>query len=918
MTQIVNNPIMLLVLRYILPYSIAIFIFFTLVDAGEQAYQKGNTDRAWKKWVRYGIFVGIVGMIIYWTVQQPFWYKHIVSNWHRVGAFLGRVGIIASFQAQYHQMLAYVVGIWNRWSIYYIHAFVVIAFLFGIAEIFALKWQLTLTRTLNVLIPVIVQFPYLLLRMIAGDQSPVADAILSRKLKAKFRENLNDSFERAVQGYQDNGKKFEDGAGGTAATQTKKQTAVAMKRVKVVVNTTADQIRTAHIVVHQSRETETDRSIENALKGLGERISGNSIFFPRDPSYSQKEKGYVFDSVVGYNAGQNLGSFRSIFTNPFSDANKRANSGPGYGGAIKGIWINSWEYIGHFSPMAIFMRFKDIADVAFYRDLSAENAKYKIQHNLDLSVIPEPKTKDGLTIEEARDLAMKHARSRINDVTAALSSVKLSGQFKDVVVGGSTAVYEFTLPPDPQLPNDFDKVATNIGNILHIKQTPTVTLSAGILSVSIDNTGKGSTTIPVSFADMIRRRRMGASTPLAGISGLDAMGNPIYFELNMGDMPHAMLFGATGAGKTVTIWDIIYSMMDASSPDELKFSYVDGKGNSFKIMGRDSSHPNPYTLFEPGDANKDIRYSRAVLRYLEELVRDRIALFAKYEVAKLSEYNKLAKKQGLKVLPEILLVFDEFSAVLDRDSELKPGQKRVIDTMQYLAKMARSTGLHILAANQTARKQAVPGIFTANIPGRLSLKVAEPIEAEIALPMTGLRPDRINTAGEHYSLMNGGSANPEHGNSPYLPQEVMNKLNDALTKKFGLPEYLASRDDIMKYADPTDEKEEEAASLVDDEIPNPEPTPATSLSELKTMMPKYNHYLYIHREDLIANNADILDGGPAVRLKNKKIADNIIAELEDWKRQTDQANSANTHRSTGNSVATKVNKVTVGRDEDPL
>ena len=71
----------------------------------------------------------------------------------------------------------------------------------------------------------------------------------------------------------------------------------------------------------------------------------------------------------------------------------------------------------------------------------------------------------------------------------------------------------------PQLPSDFDKVATNIGNILHIEQTPTVTLSAGILSVSIVNTGKGSATIPVSFADMIRRRRMGSSTPLAGISG---------------------------------------------------------------------------------------------------------------------------------------------------------------------------------------------------------------------------------------------------------------------------------------------------------------------------------------------------------------------------------------------------------------
>ncbi len=89
--------------------------------------------------------------------------------------------------------------------------------------------------------------------------------------------------------------------------------------------------------------------------------------------------------------------------------------------------------------------------------------------------------------------------------------------------------------------------------------------------------------------------------------------------------------GATGSGKTVTIDDILYSMMDSSSPDELKIAYIDGKGNSFQFMGRDSSHPNPYTFAMPGDANKDIRYARAQLRYLEEYVRDRIALFAKYE-----------------------------------------------------------------------------------------------------------------------------------------------------------------------------------------------------------------------------------------------------------------------------------------------
>ncbi len=61
MAQIVNNPVMLLILRYVLPYSLAIFTFFTIVDTAEQAYQKGNADRAWKKWIgMYGIYIGLI------------------------------------------------------------------------------------------------------------------------------------------------------------------------------------------------------------------------------------------------------------------------------------------------------------------------------------------------------------------------------------------------------------------------------------------------------------------------------------------------------------------------------------------------------------------------------------------------------------------------------------------------------------------------------------------------------------------------------------------------------------------------------------------------------------------------------------------------------------------------------------------
>lgn len=99
-------------------------------------------------------------------------------------------------------------------------------------------------------------------------------------------------------------------------------------------------------------------------------------------------------------------------------------------------------------------------------------------------------------------------------------------------------------------------------------------------------------------------------------------------------------------------------------------------------------------------------------------------------------------------------------------------------------------------ANQTARKSKVPGVISANIPGRLSLGVTEGIEAEIALPGTGIALDKIDQPGEFYSTMN-SKTQPEHGNSPYLPDEVMYALNDSLEKKFGHHDYVITRDEIM-------------------------------------------------------------------------------------------------------------------------
>ncbi|MGX5378238.1 FtsK/SpoIIIE domain-containing protein [Ligilactobacillus sp. LYQ135] len=780
---------------YALPYATALGCLMALINFIQERYRKANEDDAPKKIISIIFNVSIVVsvlMFLNWfftKISIGIWIANMV---HQLMLFLQNlpaIGVIASTLINWKNWIFNFIA---TWYLPYLKAFVLVFFFGSLVALAGLKWRVNFARALNIIIPVVVKFPYLCFQYFTGHQTPVKDLLLKGVLKAKIRENLNDSYEAAVQGYSDNGQKFENGAGGTASTQTKKATAVAIRRTDVRVLTAGGQ-RKAHILVHQSRETETDKSIERTLQGLGERLSGDSVYFPADPYYSSNEKGFIFDSVVSYNPAEELGSFKVIFDNPFEQHTRLELGGMGAFAVFMNDIKNLIKYITHLTPRGLRDRIIQIANTKYYYDNSVEKADYKVQQNLDLSIIPVPEDpKTHLNIKDAREKALQVANARAEDVKKALNGFHLTGQMLDVKVGGNNAIYSFAMPPDPKIPSDLTRVEMQIGNILRIDDKPIIQMKAGILTLSMNN----GVNIPVSFTNMIKERKKGVSCIISGMAGVDAMQRPIYFEL--GDKnPHAILFGKTGTGKTVTIFTIIYSIMSATDPKHLRIAYIDGKGNSFEFMKLDGEHPNPYLYAPPADASGDIEYARALISHLESECRRRIDLFKKDAVAKLSEYNE---KHSDDPLPEILAVVDEFSAITKLDDNLKASEavkKGTVDKFEYLAKMARSVGIRLLLANQSARKELVPGKIAANITGRVSLGVSEPIEAEIALPETGIKVNQINQPGEFYSIMNGAN-NAEHGNSPYLSPKTCEKLNDKLTEKFGQATYVKTREEVME------------------------------------------------------------------------------------------------------------------------
>lgn len=897
-----NSSVLHAIFYWILPMSFALGAFYIFLHMSHVSFEKADVDRIWKVTLRIGIGIGLLALLYVFLINIPFLNKAI-SYAQQASIKLLKFDFISSAENKVVHTWRNIVQFFLNWIPIYVRAFVLVWVPSFLIWIQSLIWRIKFSRAANIILRVVLLYPYLCFKYLLGYQTPFFDYIMKRLYIAKIKENISDSFFDALQGRDETGKPFDNGQGGTERNQKIKAATLSIRQTKAEVKT-ANGVRHAQLVIRNSRETATDQVIEQQLKGLGLRLAASSIRFQEDPILNPEKGGYIFDSDVQYNASDELGSWRAIFVNPFSKEFSVANGGEGAGTAIKHIYRGMLEYVVHLTPAAIYERVKSLAKSKYTPDLSTSRAKYQAQQNLDLNVVPEPTDQDtGATVAMLKEQALKVAHDRVSDVTDALVRYKVNVSFNSVEVGGNTAVYKYTLSRSAHIPTDWTKIQEGLANLLRTTDIPIIRTQQGNLLVTMVN----GVNIPVDFREMIQKRPKGIPEIASGIAGLDAMGNIIDFIL--GDkIPHAMLFGKTGTGKTVLIMDIVYSMMGAMDPDHLKFVFVDGKGNSFEFMRTDnkdspSYHPNPYIYAQPADGSGDLEYARALVQHLVRLCRQRIDLFKKRGVSKIAEFNK---KYPDEALPIIVAVIDEFSALTDSDANLKASEmaeKGMTDAFEYLAKMARSVGIRMILANQTARKEKVPGRITANIPGRISLGVTEPIESDIALPDSGVAVNLITQPGEFYSAMH-GARNVQHGNAPYLTDDTMYALNDSLEKKFGHHDYVISRDQILAEMDGEDLEVSEGGSNASYSKPVQAPTIKTPVDQVIEMIKKYPEWAAANpKRPAFTQNEAFFNTTPK-RMKTRRALVQQALESAITKARTIRtADIAKTRKTSGNSVA---------------
>ena len=251
----------------------------------------------------------------------------------------------------------------------------------------------------------------------------------------------------------------------------------------------------------------------------------------------------------------------------------------------------------------------------------------------------------------------------------------------------------------------------------------------GKAAVGIEVPNKESSV--VAFRDLVESNEFKKSkAPLSFAVGKDIAGKPVISDI--AKMPHLLIAGATGSGKSVCINTLIMSVLMKSTPDEVRMLMIDPKVVELKIYDG-----IPHLLIP---VVTDPKKAAGALNWAVQEMNDRYNKFAEYTgVRDLKSYNKRVEKinealppeEQLKKLPQILIIVDELADLM----MVAPGE--VEDAICRLAQLARAAGLHLVIATQRPSVNVVTGLIKANMPSRIALAVSSGVDSRTIIDMNG-------------------------------------------------------------------------------------------------------------------------------------------------------------------------------------
>lgn len=206
--------------------------------------------------------------------------------------------------------------------------------------------------------------------------------------------------------------------------------------------------------------------------------------------------------------------------------------------------------------------------------------------------------------------------------------------------------------------------------------------------------------------------------------GKDLMGNCVYGELNR--MPHLLIAGATGSGKSVCVNSIITSILMRARPDEVKLLLVDPKKVEFTPY-KEIPHLLGPVITDGDEANR-------ALKVIVTMMDNRYELFSMAGVRNIAGYNahiEAHPEEGLSPLPWVVVIIDELADLM------LVAAKEVEASIQRITQLARAAGIHLIVATQRPSVDVITGIIKANIPSRIAFAVSSAVDSRTILDQMG-------------------------------------------------------------------------------------------------------------------------------------------------------------------------------------
>ncbi len=392
---------------------------------------------------------------------------------------------------------------------------------------------------------------------------------------------------------------------------------------------------------------------------------------------------------------------------------------------------------------------------------------------------------------------------KISDLLDKLRRFKIDGDVVRTYSGPVVTTFEFKPAPHIKV----SKILTLQDDLAMALRAQTIRIQAPVPGKDVVGIEVPNKKIDTIFLKEILQSDIykDSSSPLTIALGKDIVGNPFVTDLKK--LPHLLIAGTTGSGKSVGINAMLLSLLYRNSPDTLKLLMIDPKMLEFSIYN-DIPHLLTPVITKPKHA------ITALANMVNEMER-RYKILSQSKTKNIENYNEKAKKQGMPHIPYIVVIIDELA-----DLMMTSG-KEVEFYVSRLAQMARASGIHLLVATQRPSVDVVTGLIKANLPSRISFKVGQKIDSKVILDASGA--DSLLGRGDML-FTPPGSSGLIRLHAPYASEDEIEKVVEYLKKQQTveydesfLKESESSASSGISVDDEIDELFEDAKDIVSNE-----------------------------------------------------------------------------------------------------